>query len=140
MAYNVLIVDDSKAMRNVIKKILSISGFRLGEFLEASNGQEALEVLENHWVDLVLTDIHMPVMNGLDLLRALTKDELWQDIPVAFITTDPNEDSLRQALELGAKGYIRKPFHPETIRAFLYELLGETDEYGMAASDEGCDF
>jgi two-component system chemotaxis response regulator CheY len=140
MAYNVLIVDDSSAMRKVIKKVLSISGFRLGDFLEAANGQEAIKVLEDHWIDLILTDIHMPIMNGLELFRALKKEDVWRDIPVAFITTDPNEESLSEALSLGAKGYIRKPFHPEAIRAFLCGILGEEDELGAAVSDEGCDF
>lgn len=140
MAYNILIVDDSRSMRKVIKKILHISGFQVGDFLEASNGREALSRLEEHWVDLILTDIHMPVMNGIELIRVLRENKLWRDIPVIFITTEPNEEALREAMDLGAKGYIRKPFHPETIRSFLTETLGENDQHGTSDSDERCDF
>ena len=140
MSYNVLIVDDSKSMRKVIVKVLLVSGFNIGEYLEASNGQEALDMLENHWVDVVLSDIHMPVMDGIGLIRALRAKEAYKDLPVVFITTEANEDRLQEAMALGAKGYIRKPFRPEAIRALLAQVMGETDDTRMAISDEGCDF
>lgn len=140
MSYNVLIVDDSKSMRKVIKKILHLSGMRNGEFLEASNGQEALEVLESHWVDLILSDIHMPVMDGLGLLHALKENEMWKDLPVVFVTTEANEVRLKEVLALGARGYLRKPFRPEDIRPLLAKIMGENNELRVAGSDEGCDF
>ena len=71
MSYNVLIVDDSKSMRKVILKTLQLSGFELGEFLQASNGQEALAILEGNWIDLILSDVHMPVMDGFGFIRSL---------------------------------------------------------------------
>lgn len=140
MSYNVLIVDDSKSMRKVLVKVLQVSGFNVGEYLEASNGQEALEMLENHWVDVVLSDIHMPVMDGFGLIRALRAKEAYKDLPVVFITTEANEHRLQEAMELGARGYIRKPFRPESIRALLSKVMGEADECRLAISDEGCDF
>jgi len=140
MPYNVLIVDDSKSMRKVIKKILYLSGLRIGESLEASNGQEALDVLENHWVDLILSDIHMPVMDGFGLIRALKENEMWKDLPVVFVTTEANEDRLKEVLSLGARGYVRKPFRPEDIRPLLARIMGEDYELRVAGSDEGCDF
>jgi two-component system, chemotaxis family, chemotaxis protein CheY len=140
MSYNILIVDDSKTMRQVIKKALILSGFRVGECLEAGNGSEALEVLANSWVDLVLSDIHMPVMDGFGLLEALRKDESWHDLPVVIITTEANEQRLQKALSLGARGCFRKPFTPENIRSFLSRVMGETDEATIADNDEGCDF
>ena len=140
MPFNVLIVDDSKSMRKVIKKILHLSGLQIGESLEASNGREALEVLESHWVDLILSDIHMPVMDGFGLLRALKENEMWKDLPVVFVTTEANEERLKEVLVLGARGYVRKPFRPEDIRPLLARIMGADHEFRVASSDEGCDF
>jgi len=140
MPYNILIVDDSGSMRKVIKKILHISGFKMGECLEACNGREALEVLENNWVDLILSDIHMPEMDGFGLLRALREKDGWSDLPVVLITTESNEDRIREAMSLGARGYVRKPFRPEEIRAYLHQIMGDTDGYQVATGDEECDF
>jgi len=142
MSYNILIVDDSGTMRNVIKKTLRLSGFKVGECLEANNGQEALSILRDHWVDVILSDIHMPVMDGFALLRALHQGEDWNNVPVVLITTEANEDRLKVAMSLGAKGYIRKPFTPEAIRSVLSNIMGEKDESESAISelDEGCDF
>ena len=140
MAYNILIVDDSRTMRQVIKKALSLSGLRVGECLEAGNGKEALEVLAHSWVDLILSDIHMPVMDGFGLLQALREEESWHDLPVVMITTEANEQRLQEAMSLGARGYIRKPFTPENIRSFLSRVMGEGDETTDLDNDEGCDF
>ncbi len=140
MPYNILVVDDSRSMRNVLKKVLSVSGFQVGELLEAGNGREALEVLENHWIDLILSDIHMPVMDGFGLLRALKEKDGWRDLPVVLVTTESNRDRLQEAMALGARGYIQKPFRPEEIRSLLRQIMGETDDYELAASDEGGDF
>jgi two-component system, chemotaxis family, chemotaxis protein CheY len=140
MSYNILIVDDSRTMRQVIKKALGLSGFRVGECLEAGNGKEALEVLSKTWVDLILSDIHMPVMDGFGLLQALKEDENWRDLPVVMITTEANEQRLEEAVALGAKGYIRKPFTPENIRSFLSRVMGDKDDASILDSDEGCDF
>jgi two-component system chemotaxis response regulator CheY len=140
MPYNILIVDDSGSMRKVIKKVLTLSGFKMGECLEACNGQEALDLLEGHWVDLILSDIHMPVMDGFGLLRALRQKEGWADLPVVLVTTESNEDRIKEAMSLGARGYVRKPFRPEEIRAYLQQIMGETDGYQVAAGDDECDF
>lgn len=119
MAYNVLIVDDSRTMRKIIQKSVALSGFELGDCWEAGNGQEALEMLNAHMVDLILADLNMPVMNGLEMLRELQKDERRRAIPVVLITTEGSEQRLEEAYALGVKGYIQKPFHPETIRDVL---------------------
>jgi two-component system chemotaxis response regulator CheY len=140
MSYNILIVDDSRSMRRVIRKVLDLSGFQIGECLEAGNGQEALDVLENHWIDLVLSDIHMPVMDGYGFIRAVRSNNSWTDLPVVFITTESNEDRLHEVMELGAKGYIRKPFQPEEIRSLLCQVMGEANGNARSISDEGCDF
>lgn len=126
MAYNVLIVDDSQTMRKVIRKTVSISGFEMGDCWEAGNGREALDILHSCWVDLILADLNMPVMNGLEMLRELKKGELHRHIPVILITTEGSEKRLEEAYALGIKGYIQKPFYPETIRDVLTRIMEET--------------
>jgi len=126
VAYNILIVDDSQTMRKVIRKTVSISGFELGDCWEAGDGQEALDMLSSHWVDLILTDLNMPRKNGLEMLKELRKDEMHRDTPVVLITTEGNESRIREAYELGAKGYIQKPFHPEAIRDVLTQIMEKT--------------
>lgn len=140
MSYNIMIVDDSRSMRKVIRKVLDLSGFQIGEYVEAGNGREALDLLENHWIDVVLSDIHMPVMDGFGFIRALRDNQSWSDLPVVFITTESNENRLQEAMELGAMGYIRKPFQPEEIRSLLCRIMGEADGSTRTISDEGCDF
>lgn len=140
MAYNVMIVDDSKSMRHVIKKVLKISGLDLGEIIEAGNGQEALDQLQNHWVDLILSDIHMPVMDGIEFLRHLGTLADLRDVPVVLVTTERNEKRLKEAMALGARGYLSKPFQPEEFRSLVLRLLGVSDGWELAESDEGCDF
>jgi two-component system, chemotaxis family, chemotaxis protein CheY len=123
MAYNVLIVDDSNTMRKVIAKALTLSGFQLGDCLEAGNGQEALIVLDSHWVDLILTDLNMPVMDGWEMIHHLKDSPTLAAIPVVLITTEGSETRLRELYELGIKDYIQKPFLPETLRDVLTRIL-----------------
>ncbi|HRR41956.1 MAG TPA: response regulator [Syntrophales bacterium] len=124
MSFNVLIVDDSGAMRSVIKKVITISGFKLDQCLEAGNGREALEKLKQNWVDVIVSDINMPEMNGLELLKALQQDPLYQNIPTIIISTEGSSERMHEALEAGAKEFIKKPFLPEDIRRVLYNVIG----------------
>jgi len=124
MAYNVLIVDDSQTMRRVIRKTVAMSGFEMGDCWEAGDGLEALEVVKTHWVDLILTDLNMDRMNGLEMVKKLREDEAHRDIPVVFITTEGSEERLKEAYALGIKGYLQKPFHPEAIRDLLTNIMG----------------
>ena len=128
MAFNVLIVDDSSSMRAVIKKIIKISGFNVGEFLEAADGEEAMKVLTDDWVDVVLTDINMPNMNGLELIGEMKKDELLRSIPVVMVTTEGSEKRMQESMKLGASGYIKKPFLPEDIKRTLSGIMGEVED------------
>ncbi len=142
MAYNILVVDDSSPMRAVIRKTIEISGFSVGEYFDAANGLGALEILENNWVDLVVTDYNMPEMNGLELIEEMKRNELFSAIPIVVITTEGNEQMVQQFLEKGATGYIQKPFTPEDIREKLNGIIGET-ENGLGStegSDEDLDF
>ncbi len=139
MSYNVLIVDDSATMRALIRKVLIMSGFDIGECFEGANGREALDIVEQEWIDLVLSDLHMPVMGGLALVNALKRNSLWGTIPVVLITTETREQVLLPLLKQGIKGYIRKPFRPEEIRQTLTGILEEPRAPHDPAI-EGCDF
>jgi len=142
MAYNILIVDDSFPMRAVIKKVIKASGFNIGELFEAGNGQQALQILNEQWLDLVLTDYNMPDMNGLELLKAMKSQETLADIPVVIVTTEGSDQRVEEFLNQGAVAYIKKPFTPEQIKSHLNQILGEP-EHGQVstdASDESLDF
>ena len=141
MSYSILIVDDSLPMRMVIKRTLKAAGYGKSQLLEAANGQDALEQMRNNWVDMVLTDYNMPVMNGLDFLKVVKKEELFRDIPVLVISTEGNESRIREFMECGASGYITKPFAPEAIRDLIVKILGETEyEEDADHGDEKFDF
>jgi two-component system chemotaxis response regulator CheY len=124
MAYRVLIVDDSPAMRTFVRRVIDLSGFELSECYEASNGGEALDVLGKQWVDAILTDINMPGMDGQELLRRLAEDELLRSIPAIVISTDATAQRVASMTSLGARGYVTKPFLPETLRGELERTLG----------------
>ncbi len=123
MPSNVLIVDDSRGMRNVIRRVLLLSGFETGLCLEAGDGLEALEVLEREKIDIVLTDINMPNMNGEELVEKLFADPWLCRIPILVISTDRSDERMQRMLALGAKGYVTKPFVPEQLGAALAKLM-----------------
>ena len=142
MAYNILIVDDSFPMRAVIKKVIKASGFDVGELFEAGNGQEALQIMDQQWLDLVLTDYNMPDMNGLELLQAMKNSDTLADIPVVMVTTEGGDQRVESFFSQGAVAYVKKPFTPEQIKAHLNRIIGEP-EHGQEStdgSDEGLDF
>jgi two-component system chemotaxis response regulator CheY len=143
MAFNLLIVDDSNSMRTVVKKIVGLTGLEVNQILEADNGRKALDVLGGNWVDVVILDINMPEMNGLELLKRMNEDAVMKNIPVVMMTTEASEAHMKTAFELGAKGFIRKPFVPEELRTKLLKVLGfdEKGSYGERQGDsEGVDF
>jgi two-component system chemotaxis response regulator CheY len=142
MASNVLIVDDSSTMRAVVKKAIKLSGFDVGEYWEAADGQEALEKLRSHWVDVVLTDINMPRLDGTELVATMKRDDFLRSIPVIMVSTEGSEKKVQESLRLGASGYIKKPFHPEDIKRTLAKVMGEKVDENRDDSRalEGSDF
>jgi two-component system chemotaxis response regulator CheY len=124
MAYRVLIADDSPVMRSFVRRVIEISGFELSECFEAGDGEAALEVLRSEWVDAILTDINMPVVDGEEFLRRLSADAMLCSIPVIVISTDATRNRMERMMALGARGYVTKPFVPETLRAELERTLG----------------
>jgi two-component system chemotaxis response regulator CheY len=140
MGIRALIVDDSAAMRSVVKKILLLSGADVSQCMEASDGIEALEILSREWVDVILTDIHMPGMDGMELLERLKEDDMLGKIPVVLITTESRKEIVARAASLGAKAHVKKPFQPETIRKVLETIMGKEFARGNVTSIEGSDF
>jgi two-component system chemotaxis response regulator CheY len=140
MAFNVLIVDDSWSMRSIIKKAIQISGFNVGQYFESGNGEEALEILNEAWVDVIVSDIHMPVMDGINLLKTLQNHEVLRTIPVVMVTTEGRGSRVEEALSLGAKAYVQKPFTPEQIKETLLSVVGANNVVEDKADSEGCDF
>ena len=118
-----LIVDDSSVMRKIVERSLRQAGISLGEVLEASSGVEALKLLGNRRVDLILSDINMPNMDGLEFLRQLRAQNLAPDVPVVMITTESSEEHVRDAIAAGAQGYIRKPFTPDQVKDRILPLF-----------------
>jgi two-component system chemotaxis response regulator CheY len=124
VAFNVLIIDDSPAMRKFIRRVLALSGVEIGECLDAGDGQEALNILRANWVDIVLTDINMPNMNGEQFMEKMAGDPLLSSIPVLVVSTDRSDARMKRMLGLGAKDYLTKPFLPEQLGGVLGKVLG----------------
>jgi two-component system, chemotaxis family, chemotaxis protein CheY len=118
-----LIVDDSSVMRKIVERSLRQAGLGLGQVLEAGNGAEALVTVQKNKVDLILCDINMPVMDGLEFVKQLAAVENAKGVPVVMITTEGSEGHVVQALSAGARGYIRKPFTPEQVKEHVLPVL-----------------
>ena len=123
MALDVLIVDDSTAIRKILQRVLLQTDFPLGKVLEAGDGVEALEILKANKVGLILSDVNMPKMDGLQLLSKVKADPEYRDIPMVMVTTEGSQAKVMEAVSLGAAGYIRKPFTAEQIREKLAGLF-----------------
>ena len=119
-----LIVDDSATMRKIIMRSIRQSGLKVDKFLEAGNGKEALDVIGSNPVDIVLVDINMPEMNGLEFLERLRSSPATKKLPVVMITTEGSENIVKKAERLGLNGFIRKPFTPEVIASTLLNIMG----------------
>jgi two-component system chemotaxis response regulator CheY len=123
MAIDVLVVDDSTAIRKILQRVLRQTDLQLGEIVEAGDGVEALELLRKKHFGLILSDINMPNMDGLQLLSAVRKEEQWKKIPLLLITTEGSQEKVLEAANLGANGYVRKPFTADQIREKLVGVI-----------------
>jgi two-component system chemotaxis response regulator CheY len=123
MEAEILVVDDSAAIRKILQRVLRQTGMAIGNIMEAGDGEEALAILKTHKVDLVLTDINMPKMDGLQFLGKVKATAGWDAIPVVMITTEGGETKVAEAVRLGAAGYVRKPFTADQIKEKLAGLL-----------------
>ena len=119
----VLIVDDSTVMRKIVERALRQAGLDPLVVHEAGSGSEGLDVLRAKKVDLILSDINMPSMDGLEFLRQLRAQDLATGVPVVMITTESSEEHVKQAILSGAQGYIRKPFTAEQVKERVLPLV-----------------
>jgi two-component system chemotaxis response regulator CheY len=122
MPIDVLIVDDSAAIRKILHRVLLQADVPLGRVLEAGDGNEALAALDGNAVNLILSDINMPNMDGIELLRAVKNQAATKDVPVVMVTTEGGSSKVMEAVNLGASGYVRKPFTAEQIKEKLAGL------------------
>src|ERR1700690_3941360 len=119
----ILIVDDSSVMRKIIERSLRQGGLELGDIAETGNGIEALAALKDGPFHLIRSDINMPAMDGLEFLRQLATVESAKGTPVVMVTTEGSESRVVEALSIGAKGFIRKPFTVDQIKERVTPLL-----------------
>ena len=124
MAYRVMIVDDSPAMRTFIRRVIHLSGLEVQDCVEACNGRDAIEKLRTEKIDAVLSDINMPEMDGEEMLRQFSLDEALSAIPVIVVSTDASGSRIERMKALGARGYLGKPFRPEQLRAAVEDGIG----------------
>ena len=120
----ILIADDSAMMRELIKRVVRLTEVPVDEILEAGNGVEALKILESTDVQLLLTDINMPVMSGAELLRTLAGNERWRGLTRVIISTDGSAGRREEAAGLDVRCYLEKPFSPEVLRDVFHDVAG----------------
>jgi two-component system chemotaxis response regulator CheY len=114
-------------VRRTLAKVVGLCDLDVGDLLQAANGREALELLQGHWVDLVLSDLNMPEMNGVELIEQMAADPMLQSVPVVVISTEGSRERIDQLVESGIRGFVRKPFTPEQVREVIIETLGVAD-------------
>jgi two-component system, chemotaxis family, chemotaxis protein CheY len=120
---DVLIVDDSAAIRKILQRVLRQTDLNLGEISEAGDGSEAVEILKNRTFGLILSDINMPQMDGLQLLARIKEMDHLRNVPVIMITTEGGQGKVMEAVQLGATGYVRKPFTADQIKEKLAGVI-----------------
>jgi two-component system, chemotaxis family, chemotaxis protein CheY len=118
-----LIVDDSSVMRKIVERALRQAGLDPLVVHEACSGSDGLEILKTKQVDLILSDINMPSMDGLEFLRQIRAQQLAPGVPVVMITTESSEEHVKAAILAGAQGYIRKPFTAEQVKERVLPLI-----------------
>jgi two-component system chemotaxis response regulator CheY len=120
---DVLIVDDSAAIRKILQRVLRQADVPVGSVFEAGDGIEALATLKKEKIGLVLSDINMPNMDGLEFLTKVKEEAIWKDLPIIMISTEGSQTKVLEAVERGAAGYVRKPFTADQIKEKLTGLF-----------------
>jgi two-component system, chemotaxis family, chemotaxis protein CheY len=128
MSIDILIVDDSAIVRAVVRKALGLSGLDVGSVHEAGDGHEALEVLRRAPVDLVLADVNMPSMSGVQLLQRMQAEAALAATPVVIISSDHSDARIDEVRRSGARAYLTKPFRPEQLKRVLEGVLGPVED------------
>jgi two-component system chemotaxis response regulator CheY len=124
MAMNILIVDDSTLTRRAIRRIIDMVELDVSEVHEAQNGVEALRILEEKSIHLVLADLNMPEMGGIEMIYHMRGNEATRNIPVVVVSTESSTTRIEGLLADGAKDYLHKPFTPEELREAITRTVG----------------
>jgi two-component system, chemotaxis family, chemotaxis protein CheY len=123
MALNILVVDDSSVMRSIIIRTLKLTGLPVGDIWEAENGEEGLHLLQEKWIDLALVDIHMPVMDGSEMISHLRENDQYENMPIIVISSESDPNKIEMIHKQGAT-FIHKPFKPETLKEVIIAVTG----------------
>ncbi|MGH9488539.1 MAG: response regulator [Terriglobales bacterium] len=123
MNRTVLIVDPAPVMRRVVERSLRLAGLEMQQVFEASDGQEALNLVTQQHPGLVLSELALDGVDGLQLLRQIRSEEATRTLPLVFVSSQAGEAQVNEALELGAQGYIRKPFTADQIKEYILPLF-----------------
>jgi two-component system chemotaxis response regulator CheY len=123
VSLNILIVDDSAIMRDMVAKALEASGLPIRETFTAADGREGLDVLASQWIDIVFTDVFMPGMNGEEMIDRIREDPIHAELPVVIISSVSSQERVSR-LRSKANAYVHKPFTPEMLRDVLNDLTG----------------
>jgi YesN/AraC family two-component response regulator len=123
MAMNILIVDDSYLTRKAIRRTIGMIDLEIGEIFEAENGSLALKVMDESRIDLVLADLNMPEMGGIEMIQRMKSAETTRSIPVVIISTESSMARIKELLSQGVRDYLHKPFAPEEFRNIISHTL-----------------
>lgn len=121
MKLNILLVDDSLTMRSMLRKIMLISGLPVAQFFEASNGREGLNILESQWIDLLMVDLNMPIMGGLEMIEHVRRKHELTDLPIIVISTESSQTRITEITSQTRTHFIHKPFTPEQVRGIVQQ-------------------
>lgn len=125
MAYSIMIVDDSETIRAVLERSLNMTRLSIDKIMQAVNGKDAIEKLAESWIDIVFTDLHMPEMDGVELIDTMAAHPEYNDIPIVVISTEGSSTRITELKKKGIKGYLRKPFTPEKLKETIINTLGD---------------
>lgn len=128
MKINILIVDDCSVMRLMMKRTLSLSNISINRVFEAADGEQALELVDTEKIDLIILDLYMPVMDGMEVLETIRNRSVSKHIPILIVSTESNESMIAQIEMLGS-GFVHKPFTPETLREEIFRVSGENPDF-----------
>ncbi|MCX7816632.1 MAG: response regulator [Syntrophales bacterium] len=140
MSFNVMVIEDSITMRSIIRKVLTLSRIPVDKYLETESAKEALTLLSKYWVDLIITDLNLPGMSGIEMIRVIKSQEETRDIPVIVVSASCSEEQISEAINLGVDGFLNKPFRPEALCSLVREVLNVNAESYFADIDERSDF
>ena len=128
MSKTIGLIDDSKVMRSILRKSILMNNYQVASFLEADNGLEGFEMLSGNQdqLDIAFVDLHMPKMGGLDMLKRLRQEGL-HSVPIVIVSTSADMEMQKACMDLGAVGFIRKPFTPQDIGSLMVRIVGAAE-------------